>query len=325
MSSTMSMNIRTYFLNEGQRLPLVVEPLEPNINAVEWAVDNKDWIRNQLAEYGGVLFRGFRVKDESVFEQMIHGLSGELLEYKERSSPRSQIAGNIYTSTDYPAHQRIFFHNENSYAHAYPMKISFYCKTPALKWGETPIADVRNVYKRIPEPIRTKFEQKRVLYIRNFKQGVGLSWESVFQSSDPKVVEQYCKDAGYAFQWMQDGGLRVARTGPAVIEHPITKEPLWFNHAAFFHVSTLDESIREALLTIYKPIELPNNTYYGDGTEIEPEVLDLIREAYDAESIKFTWELNDVLLLDNLMVAHARERFEGPRKILVCMSELTKG
>lgn len=318
-------NIRTYFLDANQQLPLVIEPIHSDMNAVQWAMENREWLRNKLSEFGGVLLRGFSVGDATNFEQMIQGISGELLEYKERSSPRSQIAGNIYTSTDYPAHQRIFFHNENSYAHAYPMKIAFYCSTPALQGGETPIADVRKVYQRIPEHIRKKFEQKRVLYIRNFKQGVGLSWESVFQTSDPNVVEQYCKDAGYAFEWKQGGGLRVARTGPAVLEHPITKDPLWFNHATFFHVSTLDPNVREALLTIYKPIDLPNNTYYGDGTEIEPEVLDFIREAYDAESIKFTWEQDDVLLLDNLMVAHARERFEGPRKILVCMSELIKG
>ncbi|MNG06478.1 Taurine catabolism dioxygenase TauD, TfdA family [compost metagenome] len=102
----------------------------------------------------------------------------------------------------------------------------------------------------------------------------------------------------------------------------MTQEKIWFNHATFFHVSTLEPAVRDALLTIYKPHELPNNTYYGDGTPIEPEVLDTLRAAYDAETVKFPWQRGDILFLDNLLVAHAREKFAGPRKILVGMADV---
>src|SRR5436305_3973707 len=109
---------------------------------------------------GGIVFRGFALRTPEDFETLIKGISGETLEYHERSSPRSQVSGNIYTSTDYPADQSIFLHNESSYSHSWPLRIFFFCHTPPLQGGETPIADVRKVYERIPEAILKRFLQK---------------------------------------------------------------------------------------------------------------------------------------------------------------------
>jgi hypothetical protein len=40
---------------------------------------------------------------------------------------------------------------------------------------------------------------------------------------------------------------------------------------------------------------LPNNTYYGDGSRIEPEVMDHLRHAYLREKVVFPWQQFDVL------------------------------
>ncbi len=96
---------------------------------------------------------------------------------------------------------------------------------------------------------------------------------------------------------------------------------LWFNHGAFFHVSTLHRDIRDALLMQFPEEDLPNNTYYGDGTPIEASVLDEIRAAYASEKVRFPWRKGDILFLDNMRVAHGRLPFKGPRKIVVGMAE----
>jgi len=67
--------------------------------------------------------------------------------------------------------------------------------------------------------------------------------------------------------------------------------------------------------------ELPTNTYYGDGEPIESDVLEELRAAYHAETVSFPWQRGDVMLLDNMLVAHGRAPYSGPRKILVGMSE----
>jgi alpha-ketoglutarate-dependent taurine dioxygenase len=79
--------------------------------------------------------------------------------------------------------------------------------------------------------------------------------------------------------------------------------------------------VRDALLAQFAEADLPSNTYYGDGSPIEPQVLDALREAYHQETVAFPWQQHDVLLLDNMLVAHGRAPFAGPRKIVVGMAE----
>jgi alpha-ketoglutarate-dependent taurine dioxygenase len=66
---------------------------------------------------------------------------------------------------------------------------------------------------------------------------------------------------------------------------------------------------------------LPNNSYYGDGSPIEPEVLEHLRRAYAEESISFPWQQGDILLIDNMLTSHARAPYAGERRILVTMAD----
>jgi alpha-ketoglutarate-dependent taurine dioxygenase len=93
-----------------------------------------------------------------------------------------------------------------------------------------------------------------------------------------------------------------------------------FRSLVFFHVSTLDPMVAEALLLMGKE-NLPNNTYYGDGAEIEPAALDELREAYEAETVVIPWQEGDIMMLDNMLVAHGREAYGPPRQIVVGMAE----
>ena len=313
--------VKTEFLRPGSALPLVIHPAVEGIDLPAWAKTNRDFIDSNLLRYGAVLFRDFKIGTADEFEQLILSVSENTMEYRERSSPRTHVRRNIYTSTDYPASQSIFLHNENSYAYVWPMKIFFFCVQPARSGGETPIADCRKVFQRIDPDIRQRFIEKRVLYVRNFSEGLSLPWETVFQTSDRSQVEQYCRKAGYDPEWVGGNNLRTRRVGQAVVKHPRTEEMSWFNHGTFFHVTTLEPTLASALMTGLNEKDLPNNTYYGDGTTIEPAVLDKLREAYMQEMVTFPWRSGDVLMLDNMLVAHGRAPFEGERKILVGMSE----
>ncbi len=304
----------------GQKFPMVLEPWTPGVDLLVWVRESRGFIEQSLLERGGILFRGFGLQSPASFEAFINVVSGEALEYRERSSPRSAVAGNIYTSTEHPPDQHIFLHNENSYAGTWPMKIFFCCLTAAQQGGETPICDVRRVYQRIPAGVRERFEQKRVMYVRNFSDHIGLSWKTVFQTEDRTIVEQCCLSAGYEFEWRDSNRLRTRRVAPAVAIHPQTGERVWFNHAAFFHVSTLEPAVRDALRAQFAEEDLPNQTYYGDNSPIEDAVLDAIRDAYRAETITFPWQPGDILALDNMLAAHGRTPYVGPRKILVGMT-----
>jgi len=304
----------------GGSLPLVMRPSVEGVDLVTWAFNNREFITTHLLKSGGILFRDFDISSPELFEQFVIACSSELLQYKERSSPRTQVNNNIYTSTDYPADQSIFLHNENSYQHTWPLKIFFFCLEPPAQGGETPIADCRKVFERIDPAIRRRFIEKDWMLVRNFGAGLSLTWQSVFQTEDKLAVEDYCRQAGIQAEWRGDR-LRTRQTRRAVARHPATGEMIWFNHAAFFHVSTLEPSTREVLLAGLEKEDLPNNTYYGDGSPIELSVLDAIREAYRMETVSFAWQEGDILMLDNMLVAHGRNPYAGRRKILVAMAE----
>jgi hypothetical protein len=76
----------------------------------------------------------------------------------------------------------------------------------------------------------------------------------------------------------------------------------------------------ETLLASLGEENLPRNTYYGDGTPIEADALETIREVYERTKIRFTWHRNDLLLLDNMRFTHGRESYAGARKVLTGMA-----
>lgn len=308
------------FLSPRHTLPLVVKPLMKDLDLIEWGQVYHLQLDQYLQQYGAILFRNFSISDAMAFEQFLNTVAGNLLEYQYCSTPRSRVSGLIYSSTEYPADQIIPLHNEESYARSWPMRLGFFCATPPDTQGETPLADSRQVYAKIPPSIRKRFLKKKIMYVRNYGMGLDLSWEVVFQTTQKSAVENYCRQTGISFEWHGKDALRTWQVCPAVAIHPHTQETVWFNQAHLFHISNLPIHIREALLECLPEKDLPRQAYYGDGTAIEWETLDEIRKIYQEKTILFPWQKGDILLLDNMLTAHGRSAFSGSRQVLVGMA-----
>ncbi|MBX8498591.1 TauD/TfdA family dioxygenase [Pseudomonas lijiangensis] len=278
-------------------------------------------VEAELPRAGGVLFRGFAFEGEADFEAFASSFGHELLTYDYASTPRTKLNNRVYTSTEYPAHQVIPLHNEQSYSLNWPMKIWFHCVQASPVGGETPIADSREVYRQLDPVIRQRFADKRLMYVRNYGNGLDLPWQQAFNTEDRAQVEQFCKASNIEFEWDEEGELSTRQVCQAVARHPVSGEWVWFNQAHLFHISNLAPAVRETLISIVGEEGVPRNVFYGDGSPIELEALEHVRAVLQRCQVSFPWQAGDVLMLDNMLVAHGRSTFQGARKVVVAMAE----
>lgn len=309
-------------LQEVQGTKLLLEVDARGTRIVEWAEQNRADVERLLRQNGALLIRGLKFVGSQQFGTVLSTLFGEeLLQYTYRSTPRTELRGNVYTATEYHPDQVIPQHNENSYTNRWAMRIGFLCTIPSERGGATPICDSRRIYAALPDAIRTRFEKDGVLYVRNYSD-IDIPWTEVFQTTDRAAVEEFCRENQLEFEWRGDRHLRTRQINQATAVHPETGEAVWFNQAHLFHVSNLDADVRESLLSVVGEADLPRNTYYGDGSPIEPETLQAIRDAYARHTIAFDWQRNDLLLLDNMLYSHGRTPYSGNRQVLVGMARL---
>jgi alpha-ketoglutarate-dependent taurine dioxygenase len=313
--------VRQNRLPGAMPFPLVLEPAIDGVELADWLSHQRQEFQQKLLDAGAVLFRGFGIASAADFEQIAKAIAPHLLEYKERSTPRMQIAGRIYTSTEYPPHQRIAFHNEFSYSLTWPMKIAFCCMTAPAEGGETPLADSKGVFDSLPRELRDEFVRRKVRYVRNYGSGIDLPWQEAFQTTEQCEVEEHCCRADVAFEWRRADGLRTWQVRDAAVRHPETGAMVWFNQAHLFHIASHTPEVQRSLIEQFGMEELPRNAYFGDGSEIPADMVQRIHEAYERNSVAFPWRVGDLLVADNMRIAHGRMPYRGARSILVAMGE----
>jgi alpha-ketoglutarate-dependent taurine dioxygenase len=295
---------------------------ESNGQSRTWIRENLDLFNRQMDTHGAVLLRGSGVSDEVAFKDFVSDFSSKPLEYLYRSTPRTDLGGGIYTATEYPAGLAIPLHNENAYQRDWPLRLFFYCMQPATEGGgQTTVAKTLAVTKRISPTILERFRKKGVMYIRNYRPDIDLSWRTVFQTDSKEQVEAYCDKHGIEREWTPAGTLKTRQTSQALAKHPRTGAVVWFNQAHLFHPSGLDPNTQQLMREMFREDELPRNATYGDGSPIEESDLENIRDAFKQETITFEWRVGDILVLDNMLVSHGRTPYKGRRRVLTAMCD----
>ncbi len=314
--------VRTSFRPESDRLPLVFSPSASGVDLADWALGHREEVLGTLQRHGAVYFSGFGLASAEEFQRAAAALVPELFgEYGDL--PRESASEKIFTSTPYPADKMIHYHNESSHLARWPMKIFFFSALAAESGGETPVLDIRAVLDEIRPEYVERFERLGLLYVRNFAEGIDVSWQQFFQTEDPAEVEHRCREAGTGLQWV-DGQrrLRISQPARAVHRHPVTGEKVFFNQVLLHHPAALDADTRASLLELFAEENLPRNVYYGDGSVIDDDVILHLQEIYERVGVAFEWTTGDMLMLDNMLVSHGRMPFTGPRKTLVAMGEI---
>jgi alpha-ketoglutarate-dependent taurine dioxygenase len=289
---------------------LVKGPLDPTWSGA---------VRALIDTHGFALLREAGIASNAEFRALGERVTGESIPYRDASTPRSLVDTGVYSATDYPAELDIPPHNEQSYSAVVPRYIAFYCQRPADTGGETVLAESAAWRERISPGTRERFEAAGVLYVRNFYDWLTPGWQTVFATDSRTEATKRCEASGGHCEWTADA-LRTTQHGPAVIRHPVSGVGLWFNQAHLFHPSRLDVDTRGALEELYEPAAMPRSALYGDGEPIPDEPVAEILDAVERVACDVRLEAGDVLIADNLRIAHGRRAFAGDRRIFVMMS-----
>lgn len=300
-----------------------------------WVGDERTELRRRLAEEGAILLRGFLSGEPEAFQGFIDALGAPPMRYQGGVTPRSQVRSSVYTSTDAPSFLPIPLHNEMSYSDRYPAVLAFCCQEPPRRGGRTPLADTRAVWRELAAEVRDPLEREGLRYEQTLPESSRRtkSWPEMFETSDRGEVDHLCDELDIEATWRNDGSLRIVRTRPASVAHPLTGDRVWFNQINVYHPSfsaELGHAGRPLLAALLRGLERlpgdlapshPIEVRFGDGTPVPREVVDGARATLWRHEVSFPWRRGDLLLVDNLASAHARQPFRGSRSILAALFE----
>ncbi|WP_431266589.1 TauD/TfdA family dioxygenase [Roseateles chitinivorans] len=299
----------------------MVEATRPDLDAVAWARANRDVVETLLLKHAGLLLRNFGLRTPQEFEAFAESIEPELFGgYGDL--PKKEGGRNTYRSTPYPERQMILFHNESAHLERWPRKQWFFCELPSPVGGATPIVDCRDMLRRLPAELVEEFERKGLRYVRTFTPRLDVSWQDFFKTTDRAEVEARLTQAGTDFAWLDTDTLQTRTRCPAVVKHPLTGERVFFNQVQLHHVSCLEPEVREDLLGLVGLDRMPRHVIFGDGSPIPDATMAVVGQTYEACAVRLDWRQGDIIMLDNMLAAHARDPYEGPRKIVVAMGAM---
>ncbi|WP_214366810.1 TauD/TfdA family dioxygenase [Pseudonocardia sp. H11422] len=304
------------------RTPLL--RVDPTGDAPGWADRHRDALRAVVAEHGAVLVRGLGLRDAGQTAAVFQRLGTGLMTEKEAFAPRQTYSDGVYSSAKWPANQPMCMHHELSYALDFPALMLFACLTAPTAGGATAVADSTAVIRALPADLVRRFEHEGWMLVRNYTEEIGASYAEAFGTADRGAIEAYCRANAIGFEWQPDGGLRTWQRRGAVVRHAVTGQPCWFNQIAFLNEWTMDPEVREYLVDLYGPDGLPFTTRFGGGAPVGEDIVGLLNQVYDANTVREPWQAGDLMLVDNVRMAHNREAFEGPREVLVGMTDAVR-
>lgn len=325
------------FVNE-QQMPLMLSPKSPMPLSAFHAIakGHREEIQALLTTYGALLIRGFPVDSPEDFAATVQGILGrQPINYKGGEASRKQVVEGVYTSTEAPSQFQIPLHNELTCTDNPCSYISFYCDVaPAAGMGQTILGKTETVSQELSNhsEVWDLFNGRNLRYISrhppegSFFSTINVthkSWQESFDTHDRDEVERICREKGFEFKWKGDW-VEVARLAPAIHE---TDEhfdfPFWFNQAHLYHANPrlrggrMNHFLASLIYILHDTRQY--DIEFEDGSPIPQEIIYIIYDVLEKNTIKVDWQKGDILLLDNFKAMHGRATYSGPRRILVSM------
>ncbi|STX51418.1 pyoverdine biosynthesis regulatory gene SyrP-like protein [Legionella busanensis] len=60
------------------------------------------------------------------------------------------------------------------------------------------------------------------------------SWSEVFETANPDEVEKFCTEHNIKLRWLKNDWLEMKQSLSPLLQHPVSKEIVWFNQAHLY-------------------------------------------------------------------------------------------
>lgn len=283
--------------------------------------DRRDELHAAILEHGALLVRGLAVRTPADAAAASRRAIATPMPDREPFAPRVDLGGGVGSSSAWPPDQPMCMHHECSYALDPPRLIVLCCLRAPTRGGATALADAGAVLDALPPALVARFERVGWRLSRCHGDVVGVPWPEAFGTSDRAAVERRCRQEAIDWRWDPARTLRTTRVRAAVVRHPVTGRRLWFNQIAFLSEWTMEPAVREYLVEALGHDALPFNTASGDGRPLDRETVETINAVYEEHAVRVAWRDGDVLIIDNLRMAHSRDPYQGEREVVVALGD----
>lgn len=339
-----------------KELPLVIEPVkEKSFASLKLLLNENGAEFNKLLDtYGAILFRGFEVEDGNQFQEVLELLNIQLESaYHFGSAHRVRITDKVFTSSEAPPHTIIAPHNELNMVPVRPSVLAFFCQVQPDLYGETPIINTEKLFNSLSPSLQHKianFPQQFVRYVPNHLLDL------VFEGLSKEEITKLLTEQKFDFDWEEDGSLNFACSYITLFSHPRTRRLCfclsivdclvsreWYRNISQRYPlgkrlyynwlpASLYKEYQQRLTTAATVVDGSQkrtstlNAYFvnaqGQSTTMTSrEAKELGKAEWENASI-FQWKQGDILVIDNLQVAHSRLNTGQKRKILTAFGNM---
>ena len=328
------MNYEYEDLGNGLSLPCI------HMDLTHAPVENlKSEIFRIIDEKGGLLFRDAGLFTPKKYSEFLARINFCHHSYVGGTAPRTDLGDGIYTATDLPADFTVMPHQEMTYLDNAPDYISFYCYEPPSNGQKTQLlADVRALEDQLPWDLKKRYQGKRAR-LRRILPPEGSaevlarrekSWQEMIGVKEKEQALEIGDLRGWDLQWTE-GDYLVIEQEPARFfrDHPVHGE-IWCNQGLAAQplqrllVAEIDCRSADAQrlrTTIAENTDHTDVMIMEDGSRVPDGDVSTWFELCLAAKTEYALDRGEIIILDNMLMAHGRSTFTGTRTMYTALGD----
>ncbi|GKA32441.1 clavaminate synthase-like protein [Tanacetum coccineum] len=198
----------------------------------------------------------------------------------------------------------------------FPSKLFFFCEEAPGSGGQTPIVLSHIIYEKMkekhPEFVAQLEEQgmtyKKMMNDEDHESSyTGRGWKSAYNADDKNILEEMVAELGTKLEWIGNAVKLITGPLPAIrIFDQESQHKVWFNNLSTGKIGVMTNDIHDQDAFV----ELGNGDLVPE--QAKKDCLEILEE----ECVVIPWKKGDVMLVNNLMVLHARQPvLKPPRRV----------